>query len=201
MAINLVPGTTRGPRWEDGILYLDGVLAIRPSFVAGRIGGISKPTPVAVGCWAGYSMPIFASDDEELFWRLHVPGRWDGASNITYNLVVCLSAAETEGDDFRFQMSWNHISPDDGALDATAVADVTADGDCTSGHNSQYSIFQLQFVMDWDIDTPDIASGDLLFGRVRRIASGGTEVSNEIIVLDHWLDFKVDKVFKGRAYP
>lgn len=172
-------------------------LTMRPAFVAGKTAGSGKPTPVAVGVWAGYSMPIYNSDDEELFWRLHFPGRWDGASNITYYLLVCISAAETLGDDFRIQVSWNHVDGSTGVIDATAVQDLTADGDCAADHNAQYSIFTLSFSIDWDIDTPDIIVGDTLAGRVRRIASGGVEIAGEVIVLDHWLTFTVDKVFKA----
>lgn len=171
-------------------------LAMRPAFVAGRVGGLSKPTPVDIGMFSGYSMPIYNSDQEELFWRLSVPGRWDGTTNPTYNLIVCLSAAETEGDDFRFQVSWNYTDGTTGVIPATSIQDLTADGDCTSGHTAQYSVFKLQYTIDVDYGGADLDVGDILSARIRRIASGGTEVSNEIIVLDHWIDFTIDKAYK-----
>lgn len=172
-------------------------LSMRPAFVAGSIAGAGKPTAVDVGVWAGYSMPISdGTDDEVLYWRLTVPGRWDGASDIIYTAIVCLSAAETEGDDFKFQLDWNHTDGITGAIDATTVQNLTDTGDCIADHNAQYSVFKLEFTIDWDIDNPDIVAGDILAGKLFRIASGGTEVSNEIIVLDHWLTFTVDKVFK-----
>src|SRR5512137_1233363 len=55
-------------------------LSMRPAFVAGKTTSPQKPTPVFLGAWGVYSLPIYASDNEELFWRLQVPGRWDGAS-------------------------------------------------------------------------------------------------------------------------
>ena len=174
-------------------------LAMRPAFVAGRLGGLAKPTPVTVGCWSGYSCPIFNSDDEELFWRLHVPGRWDGASDIMYYLLVCLSVADSADETFRFQLSWNHCDGSTSVIDTAAVQDLTADVTLSAGHTDQYSIFTLAFTIDWDIDTPDIVAGDVLGGRVRRVTSGATDITSghEVIVLDHWLRFQVDKIFKA----
>lgn len=171
-------------------------LAMRPAFTAGRIAGVAKPTAVAVGPWSGYSFPIYNNDDEELFWRLHVPGRWDGTTDIEYWLTVCLSAAETEGDDFKFQLSWSNSTGTTGVI-TTDVVSPTADGDCSAGHTAQYSIFRLGFTIDVSAGPiVAVSPGDILAGRVRRIASGGVEVSNEIIVLDHWINFTVDKIFK-----
>jgi hypothetical protein len=172
-------------------------LAMRPAFVAGKIAGAGKPTAVTLGVYSGYSMPIYNNDDEELFWRLHVPGRWDGTTDIEYKLVVCLAAAETEGDDFRFQLSWSNTTGTTGVINNTVVSD-TEDGDCSSGHNAQYSVFTLTFTIDVSAGPiAAVAIGDTLVGRIRRIASGGTEISDEIIILDHVLNFTVDKIFKA----
>lgn len=173
-----------------------GLLAIRPAFVAGLIANKSKPVTVEVGAYSVYSMPIYNSDNQELFWRLHVPGRWDGITDVTYKLTCALSAAETEGDDFRFQLSWANTSPTVGAI-TTGVVSTTADGDCSAGHTAQYSVFQLTFTIDVSAGpVTAVALGDTLVGRLRRIASGGVEVSNNIYILDHVLNFTVDKVFK-----
>jgi hypothetical protein len=171
-------------------------LSMRPAFVAGRIQGTAKPASVNIGAYAVYSMPIYNNDGQELYWRLQVPGRWDGASNPIYYLVVALSEAETLGDDFRMQLSWSSTNGTTGVLDI-ATNDITADGDCSAGHNSQYSVFKLSFSIDYTIPVPDMAGGDVLTGRVRRIASGGTEVSGNIYIVDHWLTFAVNKIFKA----
>lgn len=179
-------------------LPVHGHLAMRPAFVAGRTA-TGVPTSVFLGVYAGYSMPIWTSPNdqyEELFWRLAVPGRWDGVADVTYYLVVCLSAAETLGDDFRFQLSWSNTNGTVGVINATTV-DVTADGDCSVGHTAAYSVFKLSYTIDVSAGPISVvAASDVLAGRVRRVASGGTEISGEVIVLDHWLDFTVDKIFK-----
>ena len=172
-------------------------LAMRPAFVAGKTTTPQKPTPVFYGAYGGYSFPIYNNDNEELFWRLTIPGRWDGSTDIEYKLYVCLAAEETTGDDFRFQLSWSNTTGTTGVINTTTV-DVTADGDCSAGHTAAYSVFILTFTIDVSAGpiTP-VAAGHVLTGRIRRIASGGTEVSDEIIILDHTLDFTVDRIFKA----
>jgi hypothetical protein len=169
-------------------------LSMRPAFVAGKVASKGKPTTVELGAYSMYSMPIWNSDDEELFWRLQVPRRWDGASDIHYYLVCALSAAETENDDFAFQLSTAFTTATTGVI-ASATTDVTVPQNCGAGYTAQYSVFKLDFTIDWDAPTPDMAPKGVLAGRVRRVASGGVEVSNEIYVVDHWLTFTVDKVF------
>lgn len=171
-------------------------LAMRPAFVAGRIGGIVKPTSVTLGVWAGYSCPIFNNDDEELFWRLHVPGRWDGKSDIDYHLIVCLAEAQSAGNQFAFQVSWNHSDNTTASISTAAVQNLVTGATCLAGHIGKYSIFKLDYMIDWDIDTPDITTADTLTARVRRVATGNTGLTDEVIVLDHWLNFHVDKMFK-----
>ena len=173
-------------------------LAMRPSFVAGReSAGI--PTAIVLGAYSGYSLPIYSSPAnqyEELRWRLVVPGRWDGTTDIQYALYVALSAAETEGDDFRIQLSWSSSAYTTGVI-TNATKDVTADGDCTAGHTDAYSVFKMTFTVDIsEGPISPVVIGDVLSGRLRRVASGGTEISGEIIILDHMLNFVVDKIFK-----
>jgi len=52
------------------------VLTIRPTLNQARISAVSKPTAVFLGCFQGYSMPIWndgANVEEELYYRLDVP--------------------------------------------------------------------------------------------------------------------------------
>ena len=171
-------------------------LSMRPAFVAGRTGGVSKPTMIAVGAFGTYSMPIFAADDEELYWRLQVPGRWDGSSNIIYHLVCALAGAEDVNDNFRMQLSWAFTDGETGTF-PVATNDTYDDATMTAGHTAQYSVFHLEFTIDWDLPAVDVAVGGVLAGRVRRVASLGVEIAGEVLVLDHWLNFQIDKVYKA----
>jgi hypothetical protein len=189
--------TTRSVTVQDLVdpLVVGRRLSMRPAFVAGLIGVKVKPLTVEVGAYSMYSMPIYAADNQELFWRLQVPGRWDGASDIHYYLVCALSAAETENDDFQFRLDWANTPPGTGVLtSSTTTVDVPQN--CGAGHTAQYSTFKLDFTIVWNAPTPNVSVVDVIAGRVRRIASGGTEVSNNIYIVDHWLTFTVDKIFK-----
>ena len=70
----------------------------------------SKPTQVTAGIFKGFSFPIYAADNEELFFRQRVPKRWDGASDILFCACICLAAGEDVGDYFKFRLSWEHTA-------------------------------------------------------------------------------------------
>ena len=173
---------------------------MRPAFVAGRLASGGIPTSVSLGAYAGYSMPIWstpANQYEELYWRLCVPGRWDGTTDISYHINVALAAAETLNDEFKFQLSWSNTNSTTGVI-SDATKDVEVGAVCSTGHNAQYSVFEVTFTIDIsEAPISPVAISDVLVGRIRRIASGGTEISGECIIFDHTLNFVVDRVFKA----
>jgi hypothetical protein len=119
-------------------------------------------------------MPVFASDDEELFFREYVAGRWDGASNITASVICCLAGAEDVGDKFQFQLSWENKSTSSGVISAS-TNDVPVETTVATGRAAQYSIYKVDFAIDWDLPNPDVAASDHVGFRLRRIAASGNE--------------------------
>ena len=107
-------------------------LTMRPTLVAGRIGSLTRPTPIEVGCHAGYSLPISnGSDDEELFYREYVAGRWDGATDITASVICCLVATQT-GDVnkyFKLQLSFENQPSATGTITAS-THDIPVNVEC-----------------------------------------------------------------------
>jgi len=73
-------------------------LVERIRFHEGRIAAQTKPTSVERGAFHIWSFPVWSSDDEELFGKMLVPGRWDGISNMTVYLKHVLMGAEDVGD-------------------------------------------------------------------------------------------------------
>lgn len=189
---------------ENGILVEDGGgvsligtgkrdLTIRPDLDFTNIAALGKPTQVTIGAFRGYSMPLYAAD-EELFFSENVPGRWDGESDIELDVLVALALAETPGEQFKFQLSWNQVGPTD--IVPAATHDVTDEITVVDG--TQYATYMLTFVIDYNIDAGDvILPHDALSGRLRRVAATGDEVDGEIIVLDWHNHFIVDKMFKA----
>jgi len=174
------------------------ILTLRPAINMAAVGQNEKPTMAEVGAFQGFSMPIWATpaqDDEELFFRSRVPYRWDAASDITFKILVCLAGAEDIGDDFKFQFSWEHATIT-GAIAAT-TNDVVVQTEVVTGRVAQYSTYLVSFTIDYNVDGvgSEIVAGNILGGRLRRVAVTGTEVTNEIIVLDWVIEYQIDKLY------
>lgn len=60
---------------------------LRPDINYAKVSALGKPTAVVRGATAGMSLPIYNNDDEELFFQMHVPYRWDGISDIEGHLI------------------------------------------------------------------------------------------------------------------
>lgn len=139
----------------------------------------SKPTLVRRGVNRGFSFPIYAADNEELFVNSIVSNRWDGVSDITLNLLASLSAAEDVGDTFSFQVSWDRISPDNAV--SNGAIDVEVETTIVVGGSAAWSTYLVPFTIDYTSAGRKILVGDMLSWRIRRIASS-VEVANEIII-------------------
>jgi hypothetical protein len=171
-------------------------VAIRPAWALGLVGNKVKPVQLQVGCWNTYEMPVYNTDDQELFWHLHIPGRWDGASNIGYSLYVALGNAEDVGDKFKFQLQWGWAGPTR-AFTATPLENLPVEELVVTGRTAQYSTYKLDFTLDYDVSSPAMATGGILSGRVIRLASGSPAVSNSPLILDHVVNFQIDRAYKA----
>jgi len=168
------------------------VLTLRAEVNVDEIKKEAVPDQVQVGVFFGYSMPIYAADHEELYLRESVPGRWDGASDITFHVKVALAIAEDIGDKFQFQLSWNQV----GAPDIVPAATHDTTNEVTVVDNTQYATYMLEFTMDYNVDAGDVVvDHDLLAARLRRVAASANECTGEIIVLDWHTHYTVDKMF------
>lgn len=148
-----------------------------------------KPTPVAIGVFSGYSMPIYNSDDEEIFFGMKVPRRWDGTTNPVVYVFAHLGDTEDVGDKFNFQLSYQSRDYGAGVLVAT-TNDVPVETTVLTGRNAQYD----SYIIEFPIDATKLCAGCLFEARLRRIAASGNEVSNEVIVTDCYVNMKRDKV-------
>lgn len=185
----------------DGVVTLGGTakrsLTLRADLDYTTLIAQGKPTQVTVGIFRGYSMPIWAADPggEELFFNENVPARWDGESDICFHVLVALALAETPGETFNFQLSWNQVGETD-IVPATSH-DVTDEIIVVDG--TQYATYMLAFVLDYNVDAGDaIIAHDELAARLRRVASSGDEVDGEIIVLGWHTHYIVDKMFRAQ---
>jgi hypothetical protein len=160
------------------------------------------PTPFTLGAFSGFFMPAYNNDNQELFFRMRAPYRWDGTTNPTFKMIVALSATEDVGDKFKFQLDWNTVSPvpTDLMLTPKIETDVVTVVDeviVLEDRNTQYSAYPVSFELDIDNAglQQQLEPRNNLVGRIRRITSGSPAVSNNIIILDWVTNWKVNKNF------
>jgi hypothetical protein len=77
---------------------------------------------------------------------------------------------------------------------------VVVETNCADPRNAQFSIFKVEFTIDWDLLDPDLTASDFFAARLRRIAvagGGAVEIAGEVVVLGFVITYAVDKVFKA----
>lgn len=173
-------------------ITIDTTLRLRPQVDFGKIQATSKPTLVERGVLQTYSLPIYNSDDEELFINQSVPRRWDGASDI---IVGCIAAIDTTNDskNFRLELAWENITTGD-VVPATSNAATTEIA--TGATAAQYQTYDVQFTIDYDIDGEgyEIEANDVLAMRLRRIAATSDEITGEVLVYGFYVQYNRDKI-------
>ena len=171
----------------DSKLYLE----LRPDLDYTTITAQGKPTQVARGVIHGYSLPIYAADNEELFLENHIPHRWDGESNILVHLHCYLSAAN-DTKNFNIQLSWEHFTDGDIVLATSNDVEVET---ATGALAAQFQSYHVEFIIDYDIDVGDpIISTDEFHMRIRRIAATANEIAGEIVVTHIGVVYLIDKL-------
>lgn len=153
----------------------------------------AKPTQVIRGINRGFSMPIYAADNEELFATSIVPRRWDGVSDLNVCIAGMLSGLEDIGDKFKFQLSWACVNCEKVMPDTTV--DVETETIVLTGRAAAWNIYKINFTIDYDTAGHIITPGCLLSWRLRRIAASASEVTNEIVILVGVQLYDVDKMF------
>jgi hypothetical protein len=142
-----------------------------------------KPTVISRGICKGYSMPIWsagANTNEELYFRIRCPHRWDGVTNPWFFSISSITVGETVDDKYKFQLEW--MSSDvGGVIPNTIIETITCEVTCSTGKNAAYYAQILAFEMN----ASTLVSGQCVQGRLRRINSSGPEVANEVAVF-HW---------------
>lgn len=160
--------------WNPSVSY-----ALRPSLDYSRILGTSKPTKITRGVAQGFSFPVYAADQEELYFDCHVPGHYDEASNIMLHIHGWLDTANTDKN-FNFLLEWEHISF---TADVVPNTDNNVFTETNTGTASQYQTFNLMFPIDYDIDGTDvITDDDCLYFRLRRAAASVDEIAGEFVI-------------------
>jgi len=191
---------------DQGILHVEGLrisgsppmvlegdakswIEFRPDLDATKIARNTKPTTVERGIVYGYSLPV-GGEDEELFYNICVPDRWDGESDIHVHTHVWLDTAQDESNDaVKLQLDWAHT----GIGDLAPATYNTVTDERVVGVVGQYEVVEFNFTIDYDIDVGNpVGIDDTLFFRLTRIASSH-EIVGEPIIFHVGVIFRCDK--------
>jgi len=162
----------------------------RPDLDYTRILGVGRPTRVTRGICDGFSLPVYAADQEELFFNICVPDRYDEASDIIVHIHCYIDTANTNKN-FQLRLEWEHHS--DGDLVPVIFNTVTVE--TPTGAAAQFMSFHVEFTIDYDIDGADVIAGDdELDLRLYRIAASADEIAGEVVVSHLGVEFRCDKI-------
>jgi hypothetical protein len=143
-----------------------------------RTTGTAKPTEVIRGAISGFSLPIYAADDEELFSCTCIDPAWDGTTDPVVKLAVWLASAEDVNDDFNLQVSVEVFNPSTNEVVPTTTNDYAVETNVTVG--TQYASYFVSFTLDADVI--GMVAGEPMSIRIRRLAAAGTEIAGEVVV-------------------
>jgi hypothetical protein len=194
-------GTTNYTKFDSGgyqTLYgmAQGALNLRPNLIQSRNKISSNvPTEITRGCNIGYSFPVYDNDQEELYFRMRIPGRWDGTTDPQLGIMTTITGAEDIGDKYKFQLEWQTTPCGGDTAMGTTTSNCVSEQTIVTGGAAANTAYCLWFTLDASDATNPIAVGEMLQGRLRRIASAAPAVSNEIAVWDWTVVWKTSKVF------
>lgn len=156
-----------------------------------RIIGNAKPTEVTRGVIVGFSLPIYNSDDEELYLVSDVADTYSEAQDLITH-IHCYIDTANNAKKFKLQLEWEHYTVGVDIIPATANA-VTVE--TTTGNDSQYMSYEVDFTIDYDIDGGDtIVAADEIHFRLRRIAASANEITGEVVITEIGLIFPSDRL-------
>ncbi len=162
----------------------------RPVLDHATLIATGKPTRVTRGAFHGFSMPIYAADDEELFFRTTTPNRWDEESDIICRVRGWIDTANTDKK-FKLQLSYAYAEPGD-VLGATTT---DLETETSTGTAAQYTEFKVEFTIDYNsVAENPISKNDLVAMRLRRIEASSDEITGEFVIGHVGLVFQRNKM-------
>ncbi|MBA7709857.1 hypothetical protein ES703_118783 [subsurface metagenome] len=185
-------------------LYEDAevVIHLRPQLQQEEIRKVNKPVGTNVGIFYAYIMPIYAADNQELFLHERIPYRWNGTSDIHVHVLVALSGFEPLPANFRFRLDWEFADSyaTDAALPITSNT-LRIQTAVVAEKAAQYSLYELNFDIDYDIDGAgnEIKAGGMLAVRILREAADDNEIVNEMLFVDATTHYHTNKIGRSVA--
>ena len=153
-----------------------------------RISDYSKPTRVTRGILDGYSLPVNASDNEELYCNIMIPEDMDVKTDPELILTGWLDTANTAK---KFKISMEAQVHDFGANTVVSSSSTSHDEETTTGTWAQYTSFDISYTLD--ATTLGITEGDGIALRIFRKAASADEITGEVVIHSAYLKYVSDK--------
>jgi len=170
-------------------------IEFRPDIDFESVRAQGKPTWVTHGVFGGFSLPIYAADNEELFLEVCVPNRWDGISDTHIHIDCWTANAQDAVDDaFNLRVAYEHYKS---GIDAVPLTSTNVDVETTTGITAAFQSYQISF----DIPAGDMLADDMLSFRLYRIAVVlGNELDGEVVINHIGAIFNCDKLGNSDPY-
>ena len=166
---------------DDGEINLHGTARVTKTktftFNYARITGQGKPTLVNRGVFFGWSLPIFNSDDEELYSCSCAPTDWDGVTDPVFSISGWLDTANTDKK-FNMQISVETYDPNTNEVVPITTNDISVETD--TGTAAQYTSFIVPFTLD--ASAIDFNASEPIGIRIRRLDASENEIAGEFVV-------------------
>lgn len=181
---------------DEGLVYIE----LRPDLDYDSVRAHGAPTGVNRGVIDGFSLPVYAADNEELFLEICAPDRYDEASDILVHVYCYLaSGAQPAGKTFKLQLEWEYFTP--GTVVPNTVAETLDTGEVDAGGAAQYQSYMLEFTLDYDAHGAGdpLVSKDQIGLRLIRLTTGANEITGEVVITHVGVIFRRNKL--GVASP
>lgn len=167
----------------DGKIWLE----FRPELDFDIVRKNAVPVSYGRGIFTGFELPIWADDNQELFFRICVPGRWDGISTSHIHLDVFLIGAQDKGDAFRLEIVYEYY---DTGVDVVPNTSTAVEVETATGASVAFQSFPVHF----EVPAGNMVCDDVLAFRLRRIAvTEGVEIDGNIVFNHIGINFYCDK--------
>lgn len=166
---------------DDGLAYIE----LRPDLDYETVRANGAPARAYRGVFSGFSLPIFTVN-EELYFTICVPNRYDEASDLFAHLYCWLAQAENNKN-FKLQTTWEHFTPGDVVPNSITNVEVET---ATGAGAAQFQSYTVALTLVYG----DLVANDILGIRLRRIAAVGAECVGDIVVTHLGVGFRRDKL-------
>ena len=187
--------------WEDAYVdelhFADVYLEIRPDLDFTSISAHGRPAQAVRGIFQGYVLPEYADDNQELFFEICVPDRWNGTSDIGCHVDGYIDGP-FPNKNFELQLEWEYYTPPD---PANTMGDLVPNTNYTENvvtftdaWGAAFRSYHVEFEIDYDERPADtILPDDILAFRLIRVANAG-DMACEFVVTHLGVVFERDKL-------